>query len=129
MSIIDVLKEKKDLRFLAGVSENRILDAEKKLGVKFSEEYRIFLSMFGVALFDGHEIIGLCSSDRLNVDVVTLQQRELQCNIPKTWYVIEEKNIDDVVVWQTSDGTIYQSMPGGTPHKISNSLCEYVQLQ
>ena len=128
MKIVDVLQQKMDLRFMAGVSEEKILEVEKNMKLNFSKEYKEFLKIFGAVAFDSHEIVGICSSDRLNVEIVTFQQRKLQIDIPETWYVIEEKNIDDVVVWQAPDGSIYQTSPRAVPQKLCNSLCEYVEM-
>ena len=42
-------------------------------------------------------------------------------------YVIENLNIEGVVIWQDSKGTIYQSRPNHEPKKINKSLAEYVE--
>ena len=42
-------------------------------------------------------------------------------------YVIELLNIDGIVIWQSSDGEVYQTYPNSNPEKIANSLSEYIQ--
>ena len=46
--------------------------------------------------------------------------------IAVSWYVVEEANIDGIVIWQDSDGTVYQTMPNSECKAIANSLMEYI---
>ncbi|MDR3313690.1 MAG: SMI1/KNR4 family protein [Oscillospiraceae bacterium] len=50
-----------------GVTEQQIIEAEQKFGLKFFSDYREYLSEFGIVSFGGHEFTGICSSTRLNV--------------------------------------------------------------
>lgn len=126
--IIEVLKEKPYFCSLSGVDESDIFSAEGILKVKFADEYIQYLKEFGVASVDGHELTGICKFPRLNVVDVTLEERNLNPDIPKDLYVLEQANIDDIVIWQNQYGCIYQSMSGAKIRKICNSICEYLEL-
>ena len=93
--------------------------AENVLSVSFSKEYKNYLSQFGFAVFKGHELTGLCNGKRL--DVVKITQLEKSClkEINKSWYVIEQTNVDGIVIWQDSAGFVYQVDRNG---KIQNKF-------
>lgn len=125
--LIQAFKELSDFYSLKGVSEEEIREAERKLGVVFSKDYREYVSNFGVVSAGGHEFTGICSAVRLNVVDVTLDERRVTSGVCHAWYVIEQANIDGIVIWQSEDGKIYQTMPNTEPMKISNSLLEYIE--
>ena len=124
--LVSIIKNKFDYRMLGGVTEKQIDDAEKQLGVKFSKEYRSYLNEFGAATFGSHEFTGICSSKRLNVVDVTEEERVLHPEIPNDFYVIERLDIDDVIIWQSSSGEVYQSLPNLVYSKVSDSLQNYL---
>ena len=98
-----------------------IKEAEKSLGLKFSEDYKEYLQEYTIAMYDGHELTGLGKNKRTNVVNVTLSCRGYSSDIPQTWYVLEEGNVDGIVVWQDDKGHIYLGKK-----KISESLYDYV---
>ena len=120
-----VIANQKAFHSLKGVTGEAIKEAEGKLGVKFAKEYVDYLQTYGVASFFGHELTGICSSTRLNVVDVTIEERQYNNDIPSQLYVVEETNFDDVVVWQDATGTIYKSAPGEKIEKVGKSLAEY----
>ena len=122
---ITVIEQKKAFHSLTGVSIEAVKDAEEKLGLKFAKEYVEYLQKYGVASFFGHELTGICSSPRLNVVDVTLEERQYNQDIPLQLYVVEETNYDGVVLWQDAKGAIYKTVPGVKAEKISSSLVEY----
>ena len=125
-NIIHLLQNLPDFCSLTGASEQSIQDAEERLGVNFSTEYREYVSSFGVASANGHELTGVCKPTRLNVVNVTLAEREVHSNVPANWYVIEQANIDGIVIWQAPSGEIYQTTPNTNPQLIYSSLAEYI---
>lgn len=128
MSIVNKLKNKPSfLSYVKATSED-IYFSEKELSLMFSEEYNQYLMEFGFATYEGHELTGICKSKRLNVVDVTKANRELFNDIPDDWYVIEEAHIDGIVIWQSTDGKIYQTMPGREPIMIAESLAEYISM-
>lgn len=125
-SLTDELREKSYFYSANGVSTEKIEEAEKALGLKFAEDYKEYLTQYGVVSFGGHELTGICDESRLNVVNVTLENREKRPDIDKTLYVIEEANIDGIVIWQDVDGKIYQSGYKESAVKVYDSLLDYV---
>lgn len=122
--IVAFLKNKESISYIGETNNNLISDAEGKLNVQFADDYRAYISAFGVASFDGHELTGICSSKRLNVIDVTTEEREEL--IPKEFYVIERLNIDGIVIWQSNTGLIYESQKKRSPQMIAETLIEYL---
>lgn len=114
---------------LKGTDDTSIKNAEATLELQFSDEYISYLKEFGVASAGGHELTGICTSPRLNVVDVTLSERLNNPDIPKGWYVIEQANIDDIVIWQNSIGEIYQTQPCCGSIKIANSIVKYITMK
>lgn len=112
------------------VPDERITSAQSDLGVLFSEEYIEYISKFGVASFEGHELTGISSIKRLDVVSVTKSNRQTLNNAVAVneLYVIEEANIDGIVIWQDSNGFVYKTFPGyEKPIQINNSFAEYIE--
>ncbi len=128
MNIISALREQVGVVSLNGVDFQKIQDAEKTLGLKFSQEYREYIQEFGVASFQGHELTGICNIPHLNVVDVTITEKMLMKRIEPSWYVIEEAHIDGIVIWQDNEGHVYQVSPYSSPIKIADSLLEYIRL-
>ena len=126
MEIIKLLNSYDDLMFLGGVGAEKIKDAEIELKISFSEEFKMYLTEFGVASFGGREITGITESDRLNVVSVTKKYRNLYPVSFEKYYVIEEMNIDSIVIWQDEKGYIYQSVGKNKLNKIFNSFSDYL---
>lgn len=126
MNIIDTIKSLPDYVGSTGRTSEEINECENALGLKFSSDYREYLSKIGLASFDGRELTGISKYDRLNVVSVTKDDREYLPDIPSNLYVIEESGIDGIIIWQSSDGTVYQSSMSGKITKISDSLEEYL---
>ncbi len=123
-TIIEFMKKRDGFHFAGKTDEKEIIDAERSLNVHFSEDYREYVSAYGAARFDGHELTGICSASRLNVvDVTTREKTDL---IPAEFYVIEELNIDGIIIWQASNGEVYESQAGKAPRMIATSLEEYL---
>ena len=127
-SVIEELKNAPDYIGGTGRTEDEIRDSENLLGVKFAADYRCYLKEIGLACFDGHELTGICKATRLNVVDVTLLQR---ARIAETnfLYVIEETGLDEIVIWQNSNGIVYLSSSNKAPQKIYSSLREYIAMR
>ncbi|MBQ9196751.1 MAG: SMI1/KNR4 family protein [Clostridia bacterium] len=123
--IVELIKEKKGLISLGNVKEEVIHNAETILKTHFADDYKEYVSEFGVASFEDHELTGICISKRLNVVDVTLDERYDE--ISEDYYVVEKLNIDGIVIWQKKDATIYQTQKGGAPIRIALSLADYLK--
>lgn len=111
---------------MTGATQSDIAAAEKALGVSFAEDYRTYVSAFGVAAFEGHELTGVCKSRRLNVVDVTLDEHRQNDNIPVDWYVLEQTGIDGIVIWQNKMGAVFQTAPMQCHRRIAKDLIEYI---
>ena len=128
MNIISALRDQVGFTALNRVDLQDIQDAEKILGLSFSQEYREYVQEFGAASFQGHELTGICNIPYLNVVDVTIIEKKLMQRIEPSWYVVEEAHIDGIVIWQDKSGPVYQTSPYSPPIKIANSLLEYIRL-
>lgn len=126
-SIVEYMKSLDNFVFIGSVDENTILSAENKLGLKFADDYRKYVKVFGVASISSHELTGVCSFHRLNVVDVTEAQREFCRNIPDNLYVIEDLHLDSIVIWQSETGEIYETIGTNSPIKIFDSLMDYLE--
>lgn len=120
------LQGKRCFRAMGAVSQPKIDEAEEELSIRFADDYRQYLLAFGEVSYYGHELTGVCPYPRLSVVNVTNELRELFPDVPSDWYVIEETNIDGIVIWQSSDGAVYQAVPNMQPSKIAESLLDYI---
>ncbi len=109
------------------VDGDEIKKAERELNVKFAKDYAEYVKACGAATFDRYELTGICASKRLNVVDVTLAQRQIDPNVPKSLYVVEECGMDDACLWQDSDGSVYCIVPGNMPRKVADNLLDYVK--
>ena len=122
---INVLKNSDDLDTLKGASADQITEAEIQLNVFFSDEYREYLEMFGIASANGHEFTGICNSPRLNVVEVTCAARKHMPSVPKGFYVVERTGIDGIIIWQDVSGTVLMTQPQKPASVLYRSLAEY----
>ena len=125
--IVELLKSKELLNETNIVQEDAICEAEDSLSLRFSDEYKKYVSELGFAVYEDHELTGICKGKRLNVVDVTKTEREIAPDVPDDWYVIEQLNIEGIVIWQSSMGEIYQTTPNCEPKKICDSLSEYIE--
>ena len=126
--IVNKLRDAPDFHSLSGASPESIKQAEDELNLKFANEYREYLFAFGVVSAGGHEFTGISTASRLDVVRNTISERENNPKVPANLYVVEKANIDDIIVWQSDTGMVYQSAPNIAPVKLCNSLCEYIGL-
>lgn len=124
--IINTIQALLNLFSLKPASNTEIVAAELELRLRFSDEYKAYLSTFGAVMADGIELTGLAKSKHRNVVLVTKQEWLLNTNIPHTMYVVESVNVDGIIIWQDTNGIIYQTSPNKRPKKIANSLNEYI---
>ena len=127
MDIVELINSKDNLISLSPISMEKIKESEKKLELKFNEEYKKYVTTFGAIVYDGHELTGICKTTRLNVINVTKEETQYNNFVPKDWYVIESLGIDGIVIWQNEIGEIYQTIPNENIKKIYDSLYEYIK--
>lgn len=111
---------------LKSATEEQINEAEQQLGVRFADEYKEYLKAFGAVIADGIELTGIAKSEHRNVVSLTKKERELNSKVPNTMYVIENTCVDGIIIWQDTEGVVYQTSPNTEPAKIASSLYEYI---
>ena len=124
--LIEAFEAKHNLLVGNGTSDDVIDEAENQLGVTFSDEYKEYLKKYSIAAYGGHELTGISKTSRLNVVDVTRVERERNKDIPDNLYVIEQTNVEDIVIWQSNEGTIYYSSPNKPITVLFESLEEYI---
>lgn len=125
---ISALSELPYFAHLEGAGADEISAAQDSLRVEFASDYAEYVSAYGIASANGHELTGVCKFPRLSVVKVTEEERGRGHGEDPGWYVIEQAGIDDLVAWQSPNGEVFMTSPGGTPEKVANSLLEYMQL-
>ena len=126
MNIIKILKQKSDLLHGIGVDQKTISEAERELGLTFADEYKEYLKEMAIVAYSGHELTGLTKSERTNVVQVTRKKKRISPSVPMDWYVIEDANIDDIVIWQDGQGKIYKTMYDSEAVCIASSLADFI---
>lgn len=128
-NIVDVIKALPGLLPLHGATYKEIDQAEAALGLHFAEDYEQYLVTFGAIVADGIELTGIANSAHRNVVNCTKKAWELNQNVNRKCYVLEDTGVDGIVIWQHVSGRVYATRPGGVPEKIAGSLCEYIQMR
>lgn len=127
-AFIEKLKSAPGFVCMKPSSDDQITMAEQTLGLKFSQEFREYAAAFGAACIRNHELTGICSSKRLNVEHATLSMREFYPEIPRSLYVVEETSVDGIIILQDETGAVYAAAPGVNVKQIATSLSEYLKL-
>lgn len=70
------LEKMKNIEFGSSATDEQIQAYEKKLGINFPEEYKIFLKKYGFAQWFGHFICGISEDEEYDVYEATIYERE-----------------------------------------------------
>ena len=123
--VIELLQSKGELLTGKAVPKEAVEKIEEKLGVSFANDYKKIVSTYGFVCVDGHEITGITNAKRLNVYEVTIKEREnVACDM-SGMYVIEQTHIDNIVIWQSASGWVYQTNGNHEPVKIAEGIVDY----
>ena len=126
-NIIELLAEKPNFYHLNGAQDEMIQKAEELLGLQFAREYVDYVTEYGAVSFGSHELTGVCDSKRLNVVEATFREREYDESYPLNMYLVETTGMEDITIWQSEDGKIYQLSYHKTPLLIADSLYQYIE--
>ena len=129
MNIIEKIKKIDDLDIISnnGASEEQIIRAEKRLELKFPEEYKDYVKEFGAISFLGNEWTGLNVDGYLNVVNMTEEERALNEFFPKKYFVIENIGVDRMLIISDEKGKIY-TIQYDKIKFLCNSLSEYLDI-
>lgn len=125
-NIVSLIQNLEDYSSIGAPKPYNVDLTEQKLGIPFASDYKDYVMAFGAASFYGHELTGVCNSERLDVISATERSRHFFSNFPADAYVIEELLFDHIVVIQTQSGLIYSYGPSDKMEKIANNLCDYL---
>ncbi|QYR62206.1 SMI1/KNR4 family protein [Fusobacterium polymorphum] len=129
MNIVEKIKKMKDLDInpKGGASKEQIERAEKRLNLKFSEEYKEYLKEFGAISFFGNEWSGLNIDGYFNVVNMTEDEKALNEVFPEKYFAIENLAVDGIIIISNEEGKIY-SIQYDKKELICNSLSEYLDI-
>ena len=125
-NVIEFLQSKGELLTGKVVSKEDVEKIEEQLGVSFANDYKKIVRTYGFVCVDGHEITGITNAKRLNVYEVTIKERNnVACDMSEM-YVIEQTHIDDIVIWQSASGEVFQTNGNHESVKIADSIINYL---
>lgn len=107
------------------ITEDVIVEAEKKLGFKFPKSYREIIKALGVISSDSEEIFGLGVEGYLNVVETTLDERQLSNGNLNGFVVIQNLGMEGVLIVVDEKDNVYEYANG----KFKNLDCspaEYI---
>lgn len=125
--IVHLINSLPKLLALKPATAIEITDAEILLRVSFAEDYKEYLKAFGAIMAEGIELTGIAKSEHRNVVALTKKERELNPKVPRNMYVIENTGVDGIIIWQDTNGMVYQTAPNTEPVPIASSLAEYIE--
>lgn len=125
-NIVEIINSLSNLLPLKPATSIQIADAELQLRISFANEYKEYLAAFGAIMADGIELTGITKSEHRNVVAQTKSEWKLNTKIPHNMYVIENTHVDGIIIWQDTNGLIYQSSPSSDAKQIARSLAEYI---
>lgn len=125
--IIQIISNLENMRFIKPTSVGQIIEAEKELGLNFTNDYIKYVEKYGAISAKGIELTGVTTHERLSVVSITKKERNMNPNIPINMYVIENVAIDGIIALQDETGKIYTITPNKTPKLSYNSLSEYIE--
>lgn len=126
--LTDKLKCAKDFFGRKPAEPDDIASAEAALGVEFAPEYRSYVAELGAATIHGHELTGVCTNKLVNVVDQTVKAREINDEISKDCYVVENTHFDGKIIWQNASGTLFMTQDGSKAEVIASSIVEYLKL-
>ena len=126
---IQIIKSENLIKNAHGAAQADITSAEKKLNVRFSSDFKEYLSEVGSCIFRSHEIVGIGKNRNTDVVSVTEDARDLNPSVPANLYVIEDTHFDGIIIWQDESGTVWQTYPNAQPKKIADSLLAYLGIE
>lgn len=135
IKVIEGYKDKVKIYFSKEkpVTNEEITKAEKKLDLKFPQEYIDLLKNYNYISLGGYEIFGI-SRDKKDkyLDVVenTLENRKFNPNFPPKHFVIESIGIESIITLMNEKGKVYTYQNNGRNNNLqfeSTSLSSFLR--
>ncbi len=119
-NIIKKIEKNFKLYKTRGASDELIAEAERQLNLRFAEDYKEYLSLFGAISFGSTELTGLNIDSYANVVSVTLKEAQRNKSFPKGSIVVENTGMEGLLVLQKEDGEVYEWLDGEKGATFSN---------
>lgn len=129
MTIKEILQEQ-GYQVSASYTE-RVERAEQQLAVQFAADYRDLLISFGQFSLGAYDFTGVLLDNELSVVSATQEEREWTHPDTQGMYVIAYLYVDGIVIWQDSQGAVYQTIPDKSlaPERLYSSFVDYVKAE
>ena len=125
-AVIELISKIDGLKSVGGCTKEQIDDAQSKLSLVFTEEYKEYLEKYGVIRFKGVELCGLNIDGYLNVVEATEQEKQVNKEFPAKMFVIEDLGVDARLIVGDEKGNIYL-LQRDRKKLICSSFAEYVE--
>lgn len=126
-TIIEKIKTIPNLYHTNGCTTRQIKEAQNDLNLEFSDEYIDYLKEYGAISFYATEWTGLNVGEYINVVDVTKQERSLNKNFPRNYFVIENQGIEGILIISNEKGQVF-SLQYDKKEYICDSLSEYLDI-
>lgn len=126
IDVINSLGESDKLYFVGEVELSEIEEAEETLGVEFADDFVEYVQKFGSISVGSIELCGIDEDPDCSTVEKTEEMRDQFSDFPMDCYVIESVGVDNAVMVQKRDGTIYQFLPDHELMFAADSLSEYL---
>lgn len=126
-SLITCINSLPSLKYSGGVSADEVNKAEQSVGVKFSDDFKLYLMNFGQLQARGIELTGISSKTSTSVVRITKDEFERE-SFSHEYYVIEDLGIDGILYLQNRKGQVFEYCPGKAPKLYADSLVNYIKL-
>lgn len=124
--ITEKIKNIPNLFTSPGASAVEIKQAEDKLGLAFSQEFKEYLEAYGQISFKNTEWMGLNSDDFCDVVLMTVEARQTYSDFPLDKYIVEDLHFDDNLILSDCDGKIYH-WHSAKEEILYSSLIDYLE--
>lgn len=105
--IVEKIKNIPGVCTIKGCTDDQIKSAQDKLGIVFPDEYVTYVKEYGCIDFGATEWTGLNIRGRLNTVDATEQEKSVNVDFPKRFFVLEDLGIDAKKVIVNEKGEVY----------------------
>lgn len=106
-NIVEKIKSIPDVYAIDGCTTKQIKEAQDSLDLIFPDEFVAYVEAFGCIDFGSTEWTGLNISGRLNTVDATIQEKNVNADFPKGFFVLEDLGIDAQKIIVNERGEVY----------------------
>jgi hypothetical protein len=108
-------------------SNKEIEKTESILSLRFAEDFKEYLSMFGHIYIKNIEIATIVGDTGIDIINMTKKVRCLNNRLPIDLYAIANMGINNIYYLQNQQGCVYIIYGNSEPIKVANSLYEFLK--